>query len=219
MPIKVAIIEHCAMLRTAQRLVLLAAPDIALAGEFADGASALAWLQRAAPDVLIVDIDLPERGALDIIELCARLHPRCGILALSALCDEASVYDCIDAGASGFLCGRRALPDLGAAVLELHAGGSPISPEIGRKIIERARLERPRQAKAAGGPGQPKLTRRETIILELVARGSSDKEVAKLLEISFRTVQTHVKNILNKLFASSRTEAVFEARRQGLLRM
>lgn len=215
MSIRVALIEDCPQLRCAQRQVLLAGADIDVVAEFADSASALGGLRGRAPDVVIVDIDLPDGQALAVVEHCALLHPRCGILAVSTRCDEATVYDCIDAGASGYLCGRRALSDLCGAVLELHAGGSPVSPEIARKIIERARLERPRAPAACA---QPVLTRRETIILELVARGSSDKEVAKTLEISFRTVQTHVKNILGKLFASSRTEAVFEARRQGLLR-
>ncbi|WP_374583178.1 response regulator transcription factor [Pseudoduganella sp.] len=216
MCISIVIVEDCPRLRDAQKLVLESQPRLQVLAELDSSGAALDWLQHSAADILVVDLDLADGRAIAVVEACAARHPGCGILTLSRLCDDAVLHRCIDAGAAGYLCGPNAVASLPGAVLDLHAGGAPISPDIARMILERARGDRPAPARPGVAPASV-LTARETTVLELVAQGSSDKEVARQLAISFRTVQTHLKNISGKLFAKSRTEAVYQARLQGLL--
>ena len=130
--------------------------------------------------------------------------------------DEDKVLACIEAGASGYVLKEAGHQEVLRAVLEVLNGGSPISPMIARKVLTRMRL----QHTLAAGPvasGWTSLTRREAAILQLIARGSSYAKVASALGLSIGTVQTHIKHIYGKLSVHSRSEAVYEARRRGLL--
>jgi DNA-binding NarL/FixJ family response regulator len=130
--------------------------------------------------------------------------------------DEDSVLACIEAGAAGYVLKDAGGFDIVRALLDLHAGGSPISPVIARKVLARMRGNK---AQARIAAEAPLLTKRESAILDLIARGDSYGEVARELSVSVGTVQTHVKNIYGKLAVHSRGEAVFEAHRRGLLQM
>ncbi len=130
--------------------------------------------------------------------------------------DEDKVFACIEAGASGYVLKEAGHQEVLRAVLEVLNGGSPISPMIARKVLTRMLLQRT----LAAGPvasGWTSLTRREAAILQLIARSSSYAKVASALGLSIGTVQTHIKHIYGKLSVHSRSEAVYEARRRGLL--
>src|SRR5690606_10794850 len=126
---------------------------------------------------------------------------------------------CIEAGAAGYVLKNTGRENIVRALLDLHCGGSPISPLVARKVLARMRNDaRPAAVNAEPPIGESvHLTRRESAILELIARGDSYAEMAQMLSVSVGTVQTHVKNIYAKLAVHSRGEAVYEAQRRGLL--
>jgi DNA-binding NarL/FixJ family response regulator len=216
----VLIVEDDAVTRKALCLAVQSDPELELLAALEDVASALAWLDGGVPDVLMTDLGLPDGSGIEIIRACARRHPRTDIMVVTMSSDEANVLACIEAGASGYVLKDAGKMDIARAVLDLRAGGAPMSPAIARMVLAKVRdgkklapsstVERP----AASG-----LTKREAAILDLIAQGDSYGEVAKLLSVSVGTVQTHIKNIYGKLAVHSRGEAVFEAHRRGLLQL
>ena len=133
--------------------------------------------------------------------------------------DEEHVLACIEAGAAGYVLKEAGHIDIVRALLDLRAGGSPISPVIARKVLARMVKFRPQETDAFEENGAQLLTPRENAILELIAKGGSYAKVAEALGLSVGTVQTHVKNIYCKLSVHSRGEAVYEAHRRGLIRI
>jgi DNA-binding NarL/FixJ family response regulator len=181
-----------------------------------DGASALDLLARAAPDVLLVDLGLPDVSGIEIIRDAAHRHPDTDSMVVSVFGDEQHVLASIEAGATGYLLKDSPAHELIDSIKQLRAGGSPISPVIARQLLKRLRgpcTDAPETSKPCPG-----LTTRESEILSLIAKGFSFAEIAQLLEISPHTVTTYVKKIYQKLAVHSRGEAVYEASRMGLIR-
>ena len=134
--------------------------------------------------------------------------------------DEANVLACIEAGASGYVLKDAGKMNIARAVLDLHAGGAPMSPAIARMVLAKVRDGKKAPATQSTQSGdETNLTKREAAILDLIAQGESYGEVARMLSVSVGTVQTHIKNIYGKLSVHSRGEAVFEAHRRGLLQL
>ncbi|MFJ7567354.1 response regulator [Herminiimonas sp. NPDC097707] len=185
--------------------------------------SAQDWLLHQPVDVLLVDLGLPDGSGIDIIRFCVDRHPACNIMVITTSSDQENVLNSIEAGASGYVLKDTGSLDIGRSLLELHAGGAPMSPVIARKVLARIRDGKKTngavRAENASGDGQVFLTRREATILDLIARGDSYGEVARELVLSVGTVQTHIKNIYDKLSVHSRGAAVYEANRRGLLQM
>ncbi|HYD94226.1 MAG TPA: response regulator transcription factor [Noviherbaspirillum sp.] len=218
-PVGVLIVEDDAVTRKSLCLAVEAAPGLKLLCAFDSVKPALAWLETAAPDVLLTDLGLPDGSGLEIIQACAQRHPHADIMVVTMSSDEANVLACIEAGASGYVLKDAGRMDIARAVHDLRAGGAPMSPAIARMVLAKVRDKKkpsaPSEADAAAGA----LTKREAAILDLIAQGESYGEVAKLLSVSVGTVQTHIKNIYGKLAVHSRGEAVFEAHRRGLLQL
>ena len=190
--------------------------SLVLAGACDTVACALLWLKLNQCDLLLTDLGSPDGSGLLIIDACQRLNPQADIMVITMSSDEDKVFACIEAGASGYVLKEAGHQEVLRAVLEVLNGGSPISPMIARKVLTRMLLQRT----LAAGPvasGWTSLTRREAAILQLIARGSSYAKVASALGLSIGTVQTHIKHIYGKLSVHSRSEAVYEARRRGLL--
>jgi DNA-binding NarL/FixJ family response regulator len=186
-----------------------------LAGDWRTGAEALAHLANEAPDVLLVDIGLPDMSGLEVVRATAARHPSCDILVVTVFGDEQTVLAALEAGARGYLLKGAASRDIAEDIRELRYGGSPLSPVIARQVLKRLHA---RAAKsAAPNHDELLLTARESEILNAIARGFSYAETAKLLAISVQTVHTHLKHIYRKLAVHSKTEAVFEADKRGLL--
>jgi DNA-binding NarL/FixJ family response regulator len=142
-------------------------------------------------------------------------------MVITTSSDDDNILASIEAGASGYVLKDAGQPDIVSSLLELHKGGSPISPTIARKVLAKMRgkpVVDPVEVRVSKLP-DVYLTKREASILDLIARGDSYGEVAKQLSLSVGTVQTHIKNIYDKLSVHSRGEAVFEANRLGLLQM
>lgn len=198
---------------------------------------ALAWLAASpeAPDVLLADLGLPDGSGLDVIRAAVERFPRCDPVVISVYGDEASVLASIEAGAVGYLH-KDALPeDIARTLLDVKAGASPISPMIARCVLTKYRdLLQAATPGAGARRGMPVAVRgssssskgeapallsvREQEVLDLIARGFSYAEIARLKTLSVNTVQTHIKHLYRKLAVHSKNEAVFEASRLGLLR-
>ena len=142
------------------------------------------------------------------------------MLVITASADEVNVLACIEAGASGYVLKDAGSVDIVRAILDLLAGGAPMSPAIARMVLARIRDGKKDVQVAPTGPVDPAaLTKREATILDLIARGETYGEAARLLSVSVGTIQTHIKSIYAKLSVHSRGEAVFEAHRRGLLQL
>jgi len=203
-------------------------PLLALSGAVPTGKAGMALLDALKPDVLLVDLGLPDMSGIDVIRHSALHHPNTDVLVVTMFGDDQHVLASIEAGATGYLL-KDALADrICVSIHELRAGGSPITPSIARKVLARFRLPVPLPVQvsvtspsgtnaASDGNSIAVLTEREVDILRLVAKGLSFNEVGDSLSISPHTVVTHVKKIYRKLAVHSRGEAVFEAGQMGLL--
>ena len=213
--IKVMIVEDDPEFLNRFVKIVTAAPEFELVAAVREGASARESLARCAPDVLLVDLGLPDVSGIEIIRETARRYPEADILVVTVFGDEAHVLASIEAGATGYLL-KDSLPEEFIAVIkDLRAGGSPISPLIARQLIKK--LRPPGAVIEALPDGRSELSKRESEVLSLIAKGFSFAEIAKLVKISPHTVTTYVKKIYQKLAVHSRGEAVYEASRMGLL--
>ena len=224
----VLVVEDNALHAQRYRENLAEDPGLALVGDFATAAEAMAAAAALAPDVALVDLGLPDGSGFDVIRHIRRVSPRTSIMVVSVFGGERNLFEAIEAGASGYLL-KDSLPgDFNASIRSLHDGESPISPALARLLLVRMRAA---QAPAAAvpaaesiAPAQPAavespLSKRETTILEAIARGQSLAEIGEALFISPLTVKTHVRNIYRKLEATSRQHAVYLAQQRGLLKL
>jgi DNA-binding NarL/FixJ family response regulator len=180
----------------------------------------LDWLSQNRPDVLLVDLGLPDMSGLSVIQVCHQKYPQTDIMVITMFGDEANMMAAFAQGARGYLLKDGSEQDLARHVRDLHAGGSPMTPVIARQLLARlapAQGAAPPTAAAPASAVSDGLSDRELEILSTLSRGYTYAEVAELLGISVRTVQSHVKNIYGKLDVHSRAEAVFEARNLGLI--
>jgi DNA-binding NarL/FixJ family response regulator len=215
-PIGVLIVEDEPEFLSRFSEAVLGDPQLRLLGAVSTGKAGLALLDVQPPDVLLVDLGLPDISGIELIRHAARHHAACDTLVVTMFADDGHVIGSIEAGATGYLLKDASAARIAAAIHEVRDGGSPISPSIARRVLARFRGGAP--PAAAAPPAEPSpLSERETELLRLVAKGFSFDAVADVLSISPHTVVTHVKNIYRKLAVHSRGEAVHEARQMGLL--
>lgn len=190
--------------------------ELRLLGCVGTAAGGRALLDAQPPDVMLVDLGLPDGDGVDLIRHAAKAHPACDVLVVTMFGDDAHVLASLQAGATGYLLKDAGADRIAACIHEVRAGGSPISPSIARRVLAAFRVGT--AAPPAPAPAEPSpLSERETEILRLVAKGLSFDTVGELLGISAHTVVTHVKKIYRKLAVHSRGEAVYEASQMGLL--
>lgn len=215
----VLIVEDDAVTRKSLCLAVESESSLKLLAAFDSVKPALAWLENDSPDVLMTDLGLPDGSGLEIIQQCSCRYPHADIMVVTMSSDEENVLACIEAGASGYVLKDAGKMDIARAVLDLRAGGAPMSPAIARMVLAKVRDSKKAATLTSPAVASASLTKREAAILDLIAQGDSYGEVAKLLSVSVGTVQTHIKNIYGKLAVHSRGEAVFEAHRRGLLQI
>lgn len=204
--IRVLLADDHPALRLGLRVLLERAPDVELVGEVEDGAEALALIEASCPDVVVLDCEMPEMEGVEVAQEIQRRNLSVRVLALSSYDDERYVRGMLDAGAVGYLLKDEAPGVIVAAARAAARGEGYFSPAVAAKVAAWSRGERP------GG-----LTEREVEVLALVAEGLPNKQIASQLQVAERTVNFHVSNILHKLDAASRVEAVVWAKERGLI--
>jgi len=199
----------------AQRFVeaIALSSDVRLSRTCRGVQDALRWLAVERPDVLLVDLGLPDGNGIEVIRDAVARYPECDVLVVSVYGDKTNVLTCIEAGASGYLLKDGLREDIVQHIDDLRRGGSPISPMIARQLLRRFRPTRPAEPPVA----TEHLTDRELEVLNLLSRGFNYQEIADLLQVSKHTIGTYIKRMYRKLHVNSRSEAVFEAQRIGLL--
>jgi DNA-binding NarL/FixJ family response regulator len=173
-------------------------------------------LKRYRPQVVLVDLGLPDGSGLKLIRAASALSPAPDVMVISSFGDEKSVLAAVEAGAGGYLLKDGSEKDIGGSILRLAAGEAPISPAIAAHLVRRLR-GKPPAAEERPEEDPPPLTARERDVLELVAKGLSYEEIGDVLRLRYHTIASYIKGIYRKLAVSSRGEAVFEARQMGLL--
>lgn len=202
MSTKVAIVEDDAGFRRMLQQFIDDAPNYRCVGAYGNAEEALEAMPAAGPDVILMDIRLPNRSGIECAAQLRQSLPKVPVIMLTGNADAEQVFKALQVGAKGYLLKRTATQKLLPAIAEVLAGGAPMTGEIARKVV--AFFE---QSKATPDHG-PDLSRREREVIELLAQGYSDKEIAIRLSISFQTVRTHVQHIFDKLEVRSRTGAV-----------
>lgn len=227
---RIGLVEDDERVRHALARVIARSPGFTLWFESGTVLGAREWMRACAPEnwpeVWLVDLGLPDGSGLDVIREALSLHPATQVMVVSVFGDEEKVLDSIAAGASGYLLKGERDEDLLLHLQDLLRGGSPMSPMIARKVLNRMRVmsdppsrSRPTDRVIATESSGPLvyLTRREQETLDLIARGYSYDDVAVELSMSANTVRHHIRSIYTKLGVHSKVEAVNEARRRNWL--
>lgn len=211
--IRVVLVDDHALVRQGFRRLLEDESDIQVVGEAGSGPDALAVLRTTQPDVVVLDMAMPEMNGLQVTREVLKQQPTARILVLSMYSDEQYVRNAIDAGAHGYILKGSHSADMVRAVRAVAAGQQYVSPELSGVLI------RAWQAKSAQAEADPydKLTQREKQVLQLIAQGKSNKEIAVLLDLSVNTVAVHRANLMNTLQLHKAAELVLYAVKKGLV--
>ncbi|MFC4115156.1 response regulator [Nonomuraea zeae] len=215
MSVRIVVADDQELVRAGFSMILDAQPDIEVVAEAADGAQAVAAVRAHQPDLLLLDIRMPN---MDGIEAAAVVSAEsdCRVLMLTTFDLDDYVYDALRAGASGFLLKDVRRDDLVHAVRVVAAGESLLAPSITTKLIAEFTSRRPAGPKAPPPERFDVLTARERETLRMIARGLSNAEIAQAMVVSEHTVKTHVSNLLTKLGLRDRVQAVIAAYESGL---
>lgn len=217
--IRILLADDHVMLRQGTAALLAREEDLEVVGQAGDGREAVDLAHRLEPDIVVMDVRMPELSGIEATRQIRAALPSVQVLVLTAHDDDQYVFSLLEVGASGYLLKSAPVSELVDAIRQVEAGESPLSPSIARKLVVRMS----NQGQAAGGStgeaGPAALTSRELDVLGGLAQGMSNRQIAENLVISDRTVQAHLTNIFAKLGVSSRLEAVLLGIRQGWLRL
>ena len=213
-PVRIVLADDHTVMRNGLKLLLERQPHLQVVGEAADGRQAVALSESANPDVVIMDIGMPNLNGIEATRQIVNRNPRTAIAILSMHSDESYVIRALKAGARAYLLKDSAEADLLAAVRALTEGKSFFSPAISKILVE----DYMRQLESRGAEDTYELlTNREREILQLLAEGRTNKEVANMLNLSLYTVETHRTHILQKLNLHSVPELILYAVRKGII--
>lgn len=201
MPIKVAIVEDDARVRESLSVLIEGAGDFTLLGAYPNAEVALKEIPRQWPDVILMDINLPNLSGIDCVNRLKQARPELQVIMLTAYADDDQIFQSLQGGASGYLLKKTPPAKIVEAILEVHAGGAPMSNTIARKVVAHFQQIKPL-------PEVASLTDREKEILDHLVKGYRNKEIADMLSVGLETVRSHLRNIYHKLHVTSRTEAV-----------
>jgi DNA-binding NarL/FixJ family response regulator len=216
MSLSVLIVDDQALVRAGFRMILDAEEDIDVAGEAADGVDAVAEAQRLRPDVILMDVRMPQMDGIEATrQLLAANGLESKVVMLTTFDMDEYVYDALRAGASGFLLKDVPPEQLVAGIRAVARGDALLAPSVTRRVIEEF-VRRPPSSARELPPEVSALTARELEVLKLVSKGLSNAEIAKELFVSETTVKTHVAHVLTKLGVRDRVQAVVLAYECGL---
>ncbi|SES79942.1 two component transcriptional regulator, LuxR family [Stigmatella erecta] len=234
-PIRVFVVEDQTKILKNQLRLLEGHPDIEIIGTALSGEAALEEVAKTVPDVILLDLGLPRMSGIDVTREVKATHPKVEILIFTIFDEEDKVLEAVKAGASGYLLKGAPVDKIIEAIKEVRAGGTVIQPNLARRLLRHFRVdpdsgpvpssprpEAPERAPALETPAAPDamlrpLSDREQEILQLIAKGISNSEAAKMLNLSKATIRTHLEHIYRKLEVTNRVEAVTEGIRKGLI--
>jgi DNA-binding NarL/FixJ family response regulator len=207
-PIRLLVVDDHAIVRQGLRAIIRVTADLELVGEADSGRAAVDLATTLKPDVILMDLVMPELDGVTAIALIKRDQQAVRIIALTTFVEAELVLGAVQAGADGYLLKDVDVQELTRAIRTVHAGQPYLHPEATRHLL---------QATTRPDPAADRLTSREQEVLTLVARGLTNRQIADSLAISEKTVSVHVSNMLNKLGLASRTQAALYAARVGLI--
>lgn len=214
--IHLLIADDHALFREGLRALFTALPDIDVVGEAADGEAAIAQVEALQPDVVLMDINMPGVNGIEATRRILSTHPKLGIIMVTMLEDDASVFSAMRAGARGYVLKGAHHDEILQAIRAVASGQAVFGPAIAARMMNffqglNAGIQTGHVAQAF-----PELTEREREVLALIAKGVSNKEIAEKLVISMKTVSNHITNIFSKLQVADRAQAIIRAREAGL---
>lgn len=212
--IRVLLVEDHTIVRKGLRSLLEYEPDIEIVGEAADGREALQKIEELTPDVALMDLAMPGLNGLEATRQSRRRFPHTSVLILSVHTNEEYVLEVLRAGASGYVVKKAAPDELVGAIKAVFAGESYLSPSVSRQVIDDYLRQ---TANAAEEDSYQSLTDREREVLQLLAEGHTNREVAEMLSISVKTVETHRAHLLEKLGISTLADLIKFAIRKGVI--
>jgi two-component system NarL family response regulator len=201
--ISVIVADDHPVVRMGLRALIEAQPDMMIAAEAAGGAAAVEAYTTLRPDVMLVDLRMPGMGGRDVIIAVRKVVPDARIIVLTSFDGDEDVFRAVQAGARGYLLKASPPDEVVKAIRTVHAGGRLIAADVAARLADRV--------------NSPSLTSREVAVLELVAKGLSNKEIAAALFLAEDTVKNHLKHVFAKLEVSDRTEAVLLAVQRGII--
>lgn len=213
-PIRVLVVDDHRLVREGLQVLLAEIEDIEIVGEASNGLQSIELAKQLQPDVILMDLEMPQMDGVEATRRITAAQPDCRILVLTSFITDDKVFAAIEAGALGYLLKDSSSAELVESIHRVQRGEPTLHPDIARKIL--AKLgPAPSTGKAAAEP----LTARELEVLELVAQGLSNREIAEQLHISGQTARTHVNRILSKLHLANRVQATLYALRKGISKL
>ncbi len=223
-PIRLIIADDQEIIRQGLSIILDHQSDIEVVGLAEDGVEALKLARQLRPDVVLMDVKMPRMNGIETTRQITQALPNSRVIILTTYDVDDWVFDCIRAGAVGYLLKDAKADDLAQAVRGAVRGESQMDPGVARKLLDAFRHLNSAPSQAAARPPEQEplpplenLTRREEQVLDLLAKGMSNKEIAAQLSLSEGTIKNYVSNVLSKLHANDRTQAVITAVRRGLV--
>jgi DNA-binding NarL/FixJ family response regulator len=199
--IRLAVVDDHVIVRNGLKQFMATADDIELVGMAANGVEALALVAEVKPDVVLMDLSMPEMDGVEATRRIVAEHPGVRVLVLTSFSDQTRIMDALRAGAEGYLLKHSEPDEIAAAIRAIHEGGSPLDPKAARVLLESRRT----------AAESDNLTDREREVLLLVRAGLANKQIARKLEISERTVKAHLTNVFQRLGVTDRTQAALWA--------
>jgi NarL family two-component system response regulator LiaR len=208
-PIRLLIADDHTIVRKGLKVLLATEADMLVVGEAENGAEAVEKAESLKPDVVLMDLVMPEMDGIEATRRITTQQPGARVLVLTSFAADDKVFPAVKAGALGYLLKDSSPEQLIEAIRQVHRGEPSLEPSIARKVLQ----------ELSGGAGKPTtdpLTEREMEVLRLIAQGLSNKEIASKIFVAEWTVRSHVSNILGKLHLASRTQAALFALKSGL---
>ena len=211
--ISVLLVDDHRMVRLGLTAFFSTLPDIEVVGEAGTGAEAVALAQRLAPDVVLMDLIMPEMDGVAATRAVKKASPRTQVIVLTSYHEDEHIFPAIRAGALSYVLKDIDPDELAEAVRRAHAGEAVLHPRVAARLVQELH-----GARAEGVNPFQELTERELDVLKLVAAGQNNREIAETLVIGEKTVKSHISNILNKLHLADRTQAAVYAWQSGIVR-